>query len=158
MIQFFKRLASEVEDAAVDAVVFFVDNNGLPAVKNESGTVTAFAVQEQNTGSIEESYFTQITSDATPVVIATSVNTSARAELIVGVKQQSVANNAAFEFRAYNKAGLVEAINSNIDVALAGVAATIQANGDIQVTGLAATTLKWNVYVKKHAFDDTFPA
>ena len=156
MIQFFKRLAAEVEEAAVDTVVFFVDDNGLPAVKDESGTVTAFVVQEQNTGSIQESYFTQITSDDTPVVIATSVNASAVAELVVGVKQQGVANNAAFEFKAYNKAALVQSINSNIDAALAGIAASIQANGNIQVTGLAATTLKWNVYVRTYAYDDTF--
>lgn len=158
MIQFFKKLASGVEQAATGAVILFVDDTGLPSTKDENGAVVNFATKVPNTGSIQDTYFTQITSNATPVVIATSVNTSALAELVVSVKQQSLNNNAAFEFKAYNKAGLVQAINSNIDAALAGVAASIQANGDIQVTGLAATTLKWNVYVRKYAFDDTFPA
>lgn len=156
MIQFFKKLASGVNSANTGAVVLFVDDSGTPSVKDENGDVSNFATKVPNTGAVQDNYYTQITTDATPVVITTSVNASAVAELVVGVKQQGVANNAAFEFKAYNKAALVESINSNIDAALAGIAASIQANGNIQVTGLAATTLKWNVYVRTYAYDDTF--
>jgi hypothetical protein len=157
MIQFFKRLASEVENSDVDSVTLFVDDNGLPAVKDESGTVTAFAVQEQNTGSIQESYFTQITADDTPVVISTSTSNAALARYIIVVQEESTSNNATFELKAYNKAASNVVVDSDIDAALVGITATVEVNGDIEVTGLSATSLKWAVYVKTHAFDTTFP-
>lgn len=108
-------------------------------------------------GEVSKVYATQITTDDTPVTIAASAG-GIKAEIIVGAKQQGLNNRAAFEFRAYNAASLVEAVNSNIDAALAGISATILPNGDIEVTGLAATTIKWNVYTKNYAIDDNFPA
>lgn len=50
MFHFFKRLASSVANASAGKVRFFVDENGLPKVKNEAGAVTDFVGPQGDSG------------------------------------------------------------------------------------------------------------